>query len=70
MNILKSLLAGGLQMIPIVGDYLDNINSSEGGVGKFFRPAFIKQIIRLVVALGIFYLIIKGDATVEDLKGV
>jgi len=56
--------------VPVVGDIVDNINSDEGGKGKFFRPAFIKQIIRLVVALGILYLVIKGDASIEDLKGI
>jgi len=66
MKLIKSLLKG----LPLVGDFLDNIDSEDGGVGKFFRPAFIKQIIRLLVALGILYLVIKGEATVADLKGV
>ncbi len=66
ITILRNLLTA----IPFIGDYIDNINSEDGGVGKFFRPAFIKQIIRLLVALGILYLVIKGEATIEDLKGV
>lgn len=65
LRILKNLAE---TFLPVVGEVIENIQSKDGGVGRFFAPKFIKQIIRLLTAGVVLYLIIKGEASMEDLE--
>jgi ABC-type protease/lipase transport system fused ATPase/permease subunit len=68
LRVLLGLVEKLTEYTPLVGDVIENVKSKDGGVGRFFAPRFIKQIIRLVlVALGA-YLVIKGDITVDELE--
>jgi hypothetical protein len=54
--------------IPVVGDIIENIKSKDGGVGRFFAPKFVKQVIRLAVALATIYLVIRGELNPDVLN--
>ena len=55
------------ELTPVVGDVIDNVKSKDGGLGRFFAPRFIKQIIRLIVAIAAVYLVLKGEISIEQL---
>lgn len=68
LRVLLGLVEKLSEYTPLIGDVVENVKSKDGGVGRFFAPRFIKQVIRLVlVALGA-YLVIKGDITVDELE--
>ena len=47
-------------IVPIGGELVENIKAKEGGVGRFFAPRFIKQMVRLLVAAGAVYAFVTG----------
>lgn len=55
------------ELLPVVGNVIDNIKSSDGGEGKVFTPKLIKSLVRLVGLIAITYLIATGKADVSDL---
>jgi hypothetical protein len=66
----KILMFAAEWLVPVVGDIVENVQSKDGGVGRFLTVKYVKQVTRLVVALVILYLIIKGEASIEDLDQI
>jgi len=57
-------------VVPIGGELVENIKAKEGGVGRFFAPRFIKQMVRLLVAAGAVYAFITGKISIEEVQEV
>jgi len=57
-------------IVPIGGELVENIKAKEGGVGRFFAPRFIKQMIRLLVAAGAVYAFVTGKISLEEVEEV
>ena len=55
------------ELLPFVGNAIDNVSSQDGGKGVFHSPKFIKSAVRLIIAMAIIWLVSRGQATVEDL---
>ena len=55
-------------VVPIGGELVENIKSKEGGVGRFFAPRFIKQMVRLLVAAGAVYAFVTGKISLEEVQ--
>ena len=53
-------------IVPIGGELVENIKAKEGGVGRFFAPRFIKQMVRLLVAAGAVYAFVTGKISIEE----
>ncbi len=56
------------ELVPLVGNVIDNIGSKDGGQGRIHTVKLIKSVTRLVLTIGILWLIFKGFASTEDLK--
>ena len=56
------------ELLPVVGNVIDNIKSGDGGEGKVMTPKLIKSLVRLVGLIAITYLIATGNADISDLK--
>ena len=54
-------------VVPIGGELVENIKSKEGGVGRFFAPRFIKQMVRLLVAAAV-YDFVTGKISLEEVQ--
>jgi len=71
---LKGLLNIVQTIIPIAGDVVEQVKdsrSAEGGEGKFkITPRFIKQIIRMLVAVAAIYMFVTGKMGLEDVKEI
>jgi hypothetical protein len=57
-------------LVPIGGELVENIKAKEGGVGRFFAPRFIKQMVRLLVAAGAVYAFVTGKISLEEVEEV
>jgi|TARA_R110000823_G_scaffold259081_1_gene380333 hypothetical protein len=57
-------------VVPIAGDVLENVKSKDGGVGRFFKARFIKQMIRLLVTVGAVYAFVTGKISIEEVQEV
>ena len=57
-------------VVPIAGDGLENVKSKDGGVGRFFKARFIKQMIRLLVTVGAVYAFVTGKISIEEVQEV
>jgi hypothetical protein len=57
-------------IVPIGGELVENIKAKEGGVGRFFAPRFIKQMVRLLVAAGAVYAFVTGKISIEEVQEV
>ena len=55
------------QLLPFIGNAIDNVTSQDGGKGVFHSPKFIKSVVRLLVAMAIIWLVSRGQAEIEDL---
>ncbi len=67
---LKTFLNLVETIVPIGGELVENIKAKEGGVGRFFAPRFIKQMIRLLVAAGAVYAFVTGKISLEEVEEV
>tara|TARA_R110002020_G_scaffold197064_1_gene398104 strand:- start:1499 stop:1753 length:255 start_codon:yes stop_codon:yes gene_type:complete len=57
--------------IPLAGEVIEQVKSPEGGQGKFkLTPRFVKQVIRLVVAVGVIYMAIKGTISLDEAQDI
>lgn len=65
---IKTLITALIDIVPLVGNIRDNIASEDGGKGKLHYVKLIKSVVRLIIALGVIYLIATGKAEVDDLK--
>ena len=57
-------------IVPIAGDVVENIKSKDGGVGRFFKARFIKQMIRLLVTAAAIYAFVTGKISLEEVKEI
>jgi len=57
-------------IVPIGGELVENIKAKEGGVGRFFAPRFIKQMVRLLVAAATVYAFVTGKISLEEVEEV
>jgi len=57
-------------VVPIGGELVENIKAKEGGIGRFFAPRFIKQMIRLIVTIAAIYAFITGKISLEEVQEV
>lgn len=57
-------------IVPIGGELVENFKAKEGGVGRFFAPRFIKQMIRLLVTAGAVYAFVTGKISIEEVQEV
>ena len=67
---LKILLNIVETLIPVAGEVVENVKSKDGGVGRFFAPRFVKQMIRLLVAAGAIYMMLSGKIGIDEFKDV
>ena len=67
---LKTFLNLVETIVPIGGELVENIKAKEGGVGRFFAPRFIKQMVRLLVAAGAVYAFVTGKISIEEVQEV
>jgi hypothetical protein len=67
---LKILLNIVETLVPVAGELVENVKSKDGGVGRFFAPRFIKQMIRLLVAAGAIYMMLSGKISLSELEDV
>jgi hypothetical protein len=67
---LKVLLNIIETLIPVAGEVVENVKSKDGGVGRFFAPRFVKQMIRLLVAAGAIYMMLSGKIGIDEFKDV
>jgi len=67
---LKVLLNIIETLVPVAGEVVENVKSKDGGVGRFFAPRFVKQMIRLLVAAGAIYMMLSGKIGIEEFKDV
>ena len=56
--------------VPIAGELVENIKSKDGGAGRFFKPRFIKQMIRLLVTIAAVYAFVTGEIELEQIQEV
>lgn len=56
------------KFIPLVGNIIDNVKSKDRGEGNLEGGKLILSIIRLIITCLIVYLILKGEASVDDLE--
>jgi hypothetical protein len=63
LNIIETL-------VPVAGEVVENVKSKDGGVGRFFAPRFVKQMIRLLVAAGAIYMMLSGKIGIDEFKDV
>ena len=71
MSIQKVLLNIIESTIPLAGEVIEQVKSPEGGQGKFkLTPRFVKQVIRLVVAIGVIYMAIKGTISLDEAQDI
>ena len=61
LNIIETL-------VPVAGEVVENVKSKDGGVGRFFAPRFVKQMIRLLVAAGAIYMMLSGKIGIDEFK--
>lgn len=66
--ILKQVLGTLLELIPVVGDVVDNVKSQDGGVGRFLTPRFLKQMVRVIVVIAAVVFFLKGDISIEQFE--
>ena len=57
-------------IVPIGGELVENIKAKEGGIGRFFEPRFIKQMVRLLVAAAAVYAFVTGKISLEEVQEV
>ena len=57
-------------MVPIGGELVENIKSKDGGVGRFFKPRYIKQMIRLLVTIGAVYAFVTGKISIQEVQEI
>ena len=67
---LKTFLNLVETIVPIGGELVENIKAKEGGVGRFFAPRFIKQMVRLLVAAAAVYAFVTGKISIEEVEEV
>ena len=65
---LKVLLNIIETLVPVAGEVVENVKSKDGGVGRFFAPRFVKQMIRLLVAAGAIYMMLSGKIGIDEFK--
>ena len=69
--IIKGLLNIIETVIPLAGEVVEQVKSPEGGEGRFkLTPRFIKQVIRLLVAGGVMYMVISGKIGLEEAQDI
>jgi len=56
--------------VPIAGEVVENVKSKDGGVGRFFKARFIKQMIRLLVTAAAIYAFATGKISLEEVQSV
>ena len=56
--------------VPIAGEVVENVKSKDGGVGRFFKARFIKQMIRLLVTAAAIFAFATGKISLEEVQGV
>jgi len=68
--LLKTIFQTIKSLIPVVGEIQENIksNTDASPYGHFSKPAFIKQIVRLLIALVAVYLFATGKLSVDEVK--
>jgi len=57
-------------VVPIGGEIVENIKSKDGGVGRFFKARFIKQMIRLLVTAAAIYAFVTGKISIEEVQDI
>tara|TARA_R110001592_G_scaffold1437_1_gene8619 strand:- start:519 stop:731 length:213 start_codon:yes stop_codon:yes gene_type:complete len=57
-------------VVPIGGEIVENIKSKDGGVGRFFKARFIKQMIRLLVTAAAIYAFATGKISIEEVQDI
>jgi len=57
-------------VVPIGGEIVENIKSKDGGVGRFFKARFIKQMIRLLVTAAAIYDSATGKISIEEVQDI
>ena len=67
---LKTFLNIVETVVPIGGELIENIKSTDGGINKFFAPRFIKQMLRLLVPIAAIYAFITGKISIEEVQEV
>jgi hypothetical protein len=56
--------------VPIAGEIVENVKSKDGGVGRFFKARFIKQMIRLLVTAAAIYAFATGKISIEEVQDI
>jgi hypothetical protein len=70
-NMFKVLLNIIESTIPLAGEVIEQVKSPEGGEGKFkLTPRFVKQIIRLIVAVGVIYMAVTGKIGLDEAQDI
>lgn len=67
---LKTFLNIVETFVPIAGEVVENIKSKDGGVGRFFKARFIKQMIRLLVTGAAIYAFATGKISIEEVQDI
>lgn len=67
---LKVLLNIVETFVPIAGEVVENVKSKDGGVGRFFKARFIKQMIRLLVTAAAIFAFATGKISLEEVQSV
>ena len=67
---LKVLLNIVETFVPIAGEVVENVKSKDGGVGRFFKTRFIKQMIRLLVTAAAIFAFATGKISLEEVQNV
>ena len=67
---LKTFLNIVETVVPIGGEIVENIKSKDGGVGRFFKARFIKQMIRLLVTAAAIYAFATGKISIEEVQDI
>ena len=67
---LKVLLNIVETFVPIAGEVVENVKSKDGGVGRFFKARFIKQMIRLLVTAAAIFAFATGKISLEEVQNV
>tara|TARA_R110000764_G_scaffold219975_2_gene308147 strand:- start:721 stop:933 length:213 start_codon:yes stop_codon:yes gene_type:complete len=65
---LKTFLNIVETFVPIAGEVIENVKSKDGGVGRFFKARFIKQMIRLLVTAAAIYAFVTGKITIDEVQ--
>ena len=48
------------KLLPLIGDYIENVQSKDGGVGRFFTEKAAAQLVRILITIASTYAAIKG----------